>query len=228
MTVNPADKTLDLCWKRIGVWGDKSCPALPRHVHCRNCEVYVSAAAQLLDRPPPAGYQADWTARVAAPRQARRTGTRSVVIFRVATEWLALPATFLQEISERRPVHAVPHRQDRLVKGLVSVRGELLICISIGELLGISGAPAPGRAGQPGGKIPERLLVTASGHERLAFPVDEVSGVERYHPDSLQPVPATVSLATARYSVGLLPWRNRNVGVLDHELICYTINRGLA
>ena len=228
MTDTPQKKSLDVCWKRIGVWGDKSCPKLTRHVHCRNCEVYVAAAAQLLDRPPPDGYREEWTARVAAPRQLRLTGTRSVIIFRVGQEWLALAACFFQEFSERRPVHTLPHRQGRVVKGLVNIRGELLICVSLGELLGIGAAPAPTRMNPRGSKTSERLLVAANGNERLAFPADEVFGIERYHPDDLQPVPATVSLATARYSTGLLPWRNRNVGVLDHELICYTINRSLA
>jgi chemotaxis-related protein WspD len=158
----------------------------------------------------------------------RLTGTRAVIIFRIGSEWLAWPAHFFQEFAERRPVHSLPHRQGRLVKGLVNIRGELLICISLGELLGIATAPAPDKATARGSRAPDRLLVAASGNERLAFPADEVFGIERYHPDDVQPVPATVSLATARYSTGLLPWRNHNVGVLDHELICYTINRSLA
>jgi chemotaxis-related protein WspD len=227
VTVNPAEEPLDLCWKRIGVWGDKSCPRLPHQVHCRNCEVYAAAAARLLDRPPPAGYWEEWTARVAAPRQSRRTGTHSVVVFRLGQECLALPVRLVQEVAERRPVRSLPHRQGRLVRGLVNVRGELLICISLGELLGIGAAPTTAPREHQGQKALERLLVAASGSERLAFPADEVYGIERYHPDDLQSVPATVSLAAARYSTGLLPWRDRSVGVLDHELVLYTINRSL-
>ena len=41
---------VDDCWNRIGVFGDKSCPRLERHIHCRNCEVYGAAAIALLDR----------------------------------------------------------------------------------------------------------------------------------------------------------------------------------
>ena len=32
---------IDDCWNRIGVHGDKSCPLLDEHVHCRNCAVYA-------------------------------------------------------------------------------------------------------------------------------------------------------------------------------------------
>ena len=39
-------EAIDDCWNRIGVHGDKSCPLLSEHIHCRNCAVY-SAAARL-------------------------------------------------------------------------------------------------------------------------------------------------------------------------------------
>ena len=32
---------IDDCWNRIGVHGNKSCPLLAEHVHCRNCAVYA-------------------------------------------------------------------------------------------------------------------------------------------------------------------------------------------
>ncbi|NOP35791.1 hypothetical protein, partial [Klebsiella pneumoniae] len=44
------DALIDDCWNRIGVHGNKQCPLLERHVHCRNCEVYAAAATRLLDR----------------------------------------------------------------------------------------------------------------------------------------------------------------------------------
>ena len=34
----------DACWRRIGVAGDRTCPELAQHVHCRNCPVYAGAA----------------------------------------------------------------------------------------------------------------------------------------------------------------------------------------
>ena len=43
-------RDIDDCWNRIGIYGDKSCPVLPEHIHCRNCSVYSAAATRLLDR----------------------------------------------------------------------------------------------------------------------------------------------------------------------------------
>jgi len=43
-------QAIDDCWNRIGIHGDKSCPLLAEHIHCRNCSVYSAAATRLLDR----------------------------------------------------------------------------------------------------------------------------------------------------------------------------------
>ena len=42
-TETPALGTVDDCWNRIGVSGDRSCPELQAHLHCRNCSVSSSA-----------------------------------------------------------------------------------------------------------------------------------------------------------------------------------------
>ncbi len=37
--------SVDDCWNRIGVRGDRSCPKLAEHIHCRNCPVHAAAAS---------------------------------------------------------------------------------------------------------------------------------------------------------------------------------------
>jgi chemotaxis-related protein WspD len=214
------------CWKLIGVWGDGKCPELPRHIHCRNCETYADAAARLLDREPPRGYFEEWTARIAQPRQPGLAGTKSIVIFALGGEWMALPTTVFQEVAELRPIHSLPHRSDGIIKGLVNIRGELLICVSLRDFLSLGTVATPARHSQRA--VYERLLVVAWQGERLVFAVDEVTAGQRYHPDALQPLPSTLALATGRYSIGLLPWRDRNVGVLDEALLFPSLNRHLA
>ena len=49
------------CWNRIGTSGDRTCPELQIHIHCRNCPVFASAARTFFDRPAPEGYLAEWT-----------------------------------------------------------------------------------------------------------------------------------------------------------------------
>lgn len=80
---------VDDCWNRIGVFGDKSCPQLERHIHCRNCEVYGAAAIALLDRYGSAlergddDYGQGETAQVQGAQ-------RSLLIFRLGEQWLAI------------------------------------------------------------------------------------------------------------------------------------------
>lgn len=225
-----ARPVVDDCWNRIGSHGDKSCPQLERHIRCLNCEVYHGAAAMLLDRPAPADYREAATRRIARRRVPKLAGTRSIVIFRIGAEWLALPTEVFVEILELRPVHSLPHRQDALVRGLTVVRGELLICISLPHLLGFeASAPAPESAGAAKHHgVYERLLVVGRDGSRVVFAVDEVHVGVRYHANDLKPVPSTVSQSASSYTLGLLSWEDRNVGVLDESLVFYTLGRQLA
>lgn len=229
----PPTKHLQDCWNQTGVWGDATCPRLAEAAHCRNCPVYASAAAQMLHGEPPAEYLAEWSGRLASPRLAAETkATEAAMIFRLGAEWLALPAAVFQEVAEPRPVHSLPHRRGRLLQGLVNVRGELLICVSLDKLLGIeptASAPAARGDGQgrSEGAIYERLVVVLSEGGRLVFPVSEAHGIERFVPERLQPVPATLGLASARYTRGILPWRGHSVGCLDDGPLFHTLNRSL-
>ena len=220
---------LDACWNRIGNFGDKTCPELKQHIRCLNCEVFRAAAANLLNRESPEGYLDFWTERLARPIQAKLAGTRSIVIFRIGGEWLALPTEVFLDVVELRPIHSLPHRQDALVRGLTVVRGELLICISLPHLLGFEvSASASLNERQKGRRVYERMLVVGQKGERVVFSVNEVHVGVRYHPDDLKPVPATVAQSTAPYTAGLLNWENRSVGVLDEALVFYALGRQLA
>src|SRR6187402_2475101 len=109
------DAPLEHCWKKIGIWGDRSCPELAVHGHCRNCPVYSTGAARLLDTEVTVDYLAEGARHYAQAKAELRVGEKSAVIFRVAGEWLALPAGIFQEIAPVKPVHSLPHRRDALV-----------------------------------------------------------------------------------------------------------------
>lgn len=178
--------------------------------------------ARLLDREIPQEYLREWTAHVAAKQDVVEVGTKSVVIFRIGTEWLALPTGMFQEVSEQRTIRTLPHRRGGILSGLVSVRGELLLCVSLEALLGLE------KAAEKEGNAPGRLLICNPPGGRLAFPVSEVHGVHHYSPADLRPSPATLAKAAGVYIVGVLPWKNRTVGCLDDELLFYALDKGLA
>ena len=217
------------CWNQAGVWGDSSCPRLAETAHCRNCPVYSSAAARLLHGEPPADYLRECTERLAQPRQsAEATKTDAVMIFRLGAEWLALPAAVFQEVAEPRPVHSLPHRRGKVLKGLVNIRGELILCVSLAGALRIEEkADANGARNGEARTVYERLLVVGTPGGRLAFPVAEVHGIEPFAPTQLHPIPETLALSSGRFTRGILSWKGRSVGCLDDGTLFQTLNRSL-
>lgn len=212
------------CWNLIGVRGDRSCPELRVHLHCRNCPVYSAGALGLLDTDAPAGYVAEQTQHFAKPKSATGLAMQAVVIFRIGAEWLALPAPCVKEVAERLPIHSLPHRQSGVILGVASVRGELLACLSLSRVLGLDESTAETQSLL----VHRRLLVLRHEQVRVVCPVDEVHSFYKFHPQDLDDVPATVSRAAATYTKKLLAWNGHSVGVLDAELLFHTLKRSAA
>ncbi|KQV89505.1 chemotaxis protein CheW [Pelomonas sp. Root1237] len=238
---------LDDCWNRIGIRGDGSCPELKQHVHCSHCPTHAAAALALLDRQAPPGYLADCTRHMAQAHEAGLAEVGSAVIFRIGAEWLALPTPVFQEVAALPAIHSLPSRRGGVVQGVANVRGELLVCVSLGSVLGLAHVAETGHARQR--LTLRRLVVIGLDGQRLGFAVDEMHGIRRFDPATLKPVPATVARATATYSKAILAWHEpatrppergrtpreapggsneRAVGLLDEQLLLYTIQRGLA
>jgi chemotaxis-related protein WspD len=189
-------------------------------------QLHWSAAARLLDRDLPEGYLDERTDFVSAQKHVIEPGTKSIVIFRLGLEWLSLSTGVFQEVAERSSVHKLPYYVNGVLSGLVNIRGELLMCVALDVLLGLTKSLEESRQREQTAK--ERLLVCNRGGDRLAFFANEVHGVHRFHPRDLKEVPATVAKGAATYTVGLLQWRDKTVGCLDDELVFYALNKGFA
>jgi chemotaxis-related protein WspD len=212
-------ESIDDCWNRIGIQGDHSCTLLDKHVHCRHCDVYASAAKQLLDRLPP-----DLDGQEAAANSAAAQTTdpaTPVLVFRLGAEWLALPSSGLVEVATTRPVHTLPRRSG-LVLGVCNVRGRLLICASLGHLLGLPAMTAE----TPARKSTARLLILGGTARGVVAPVDEVDGMEAFPASAIGPVPATIT--GAQFASGVVRHHDRTVGILDHARVMRAIERSLA
>ncbi|WP_354685039.1 chemotaxis protein CheW [Cupriavidus necator] len=218
---------VDDCWRRIGIRGDGSCPALAEHAHCRNCPTYAQAAATLLDAqgldalleelPDAASLAEDDRGESAA-----RGSAQSCLVFRIGDEWLALPTAALGEVTAPAPVHSLPHRRDAAVLGLAAVRGNLLACLSLARLFDGGAAPADTHGNG------SRFLILGQGRAAIALPVAEVSGIARVPQHAMQPLPATLARASARYTQALFADKDRTVGLLDAALVRQALTRSLA
>jgi chemotaxis-related protein WspD len=201
------------------VAGDRQCPELPAVGHCRNCNRYAELAVQMLDRAPPEGHLERATELLAQPEQAEAGDTRAVIVFRLAGEWLALPAELFEEISPLRPIRRVPHRGGGVLQGLVNVRGTLQLCVSLAALLDLdlpkNADPAPGA----------RLVIIGREGHRWAFAVDEVCGIHRLAPQDLREVPTTAAKFPTALAKALFAWRQTHAGLLDDQRLLEALER---
>lgn len=224
------DPTLEKkrCWNTIGVWGSDTprCTHLERLAHCRNCPVFIDAGRDLFDRKPPEGYLETWTRTLGAEKESKTKETVSVLVFRLGREWLAMGTQLFKEVSEVQPIHKIPHANDPAILGLINIRGELQLCISLHTLLEIEKQddmePTDGRLAT------YRMLVAEKDHCAWVFPADEVSGIFRYDPKGLQNVPATVSRAAATYTKGIFMLEDKKIGHLDASLVFSALNRRIS
>jgi len=229
MATNTSD-TLELtgerhdCWNQIGVFGDGTCPELAKVIHCRNCPVYAAGGRSLLEREPPAGYLREWTQALAeAKDEDEAEDTFSVLIFRLGLEWLALPTHVCQEVAEMRPIHTLPHRSGPVLLGLANIRGQIRLCVSLGELLGLQPADDSGRTTNH--KDQQCLVVIARGRDQWVILVDEIHGIQRFHIGAVRDAPVTVAKATPRLTKAVIDWQDTGVGYLDDELLFIALRK---
>ncbi len=186
----------------------------------------TGSVARLLGRETGDGELDLATAHVAARAEDASGLSQTLFVFRLGGEWLGLPAAIADEVIEPRPVHSLPHRREGLVRGLVNVRGQLTVCVSLEALLQLAASSGGSeRAGRQ--LLSRRLVVLAASGQRLAFEADEVHGSHRYDPASVGEVPATVALSGSPFSAGVLAMGQRSVGLLDAGLVIGAINRRL-
>ena len=220
MTKTPLQ--LDDCWNRIGVWSreESRCPELEKFIHCRNCNRYSAAGRQMLARPVPDEYRIEWTDRFSQSETTEAANASSVLLFRLGDEWLALDSACVNEITPFRTIHSLPHATNNLVKGLVNIRGELKICISIGSMLGLEKARDSHTENY---EIHERMIYIEKENNSFVFPVSEVHGIHHYSDKVLQPVPISVARSKQTFTAHILPWKQHHVGLIDHELLFYAL-----
>ncbi len=214
---------INRCWKRTGVWGDERprCLELDRVIHCRNCNVYIQAGRSLLQQDLPETYREECTEVLADKKEIEHIGTISVVIFKIAAEWFALPTRIFAEVIEPVPVHSVPHRKNSVLIGIINMHGEIQLCVSLKALFELEKEETDESRGC------RRMLVINRDGEKWVFPVHHIHGVHRLNPGMLQNVPVTVSKAKSTFTKAIFHWDGRQVSLLDEELLIYRLTRSV-
>ena len=101
---------------------------------------------------------------------------RSLLIFRLGEQWLAIATRCLAEVMPVSPIHVLPHRKNRGLLGVTNVRGTLVACLSLAELLDLEPVQDTRRSER---RVIPRMLILETDSGPLVTPVDEVSGIQR-------------------------------------------------
>jgi chemotaxis-related protein WspD len=221
------------CWKTIGVdGGDRSCHELQELIHCRNCTVYAQGGRSLFDQPLPPDYRQMLTTLVGDPRETTKKSSDqqslSLSLFRLEDEWFGLAAAVFHSVATVVPIRRLPGRSNGTFLGMVNFSGELQLCISLKQFLGIAEiAPAT----KTTALISPRMVMVQPDQENLdqrwVFAVDEFYGIERINPAQIQPPPTSIVKSKLHLTQGLFDWQGRSVSYLDAEQLFSTIGRRL-
>ncbi|KQZ80756.1 MULTISPECIES: chemotaxis protein CheW [unclassified Pseudomonas] len=212
-------QAIDDCWNRIGIHGDKSCPLLIEHIHCRNCAVYSAAATRLLDR---YALQQEDREHVSGTLQSE-VKTRSLLMFRLGEEWLGLATRSLVEVAPMQAIHSLPHQRSRALLGVANVRGALVACLSLVELLGLDGVSSVAT----GARVMPRMLIIAAHGGPVVVPVDEVDGIHAIDELVLEAASKSGNQANAKYTQGVLQFKGRSLRWLNEEQLLSAVTRSL-
>ena len=185
----------------------------------------AKSANKLLERAPESSYTEEWTALLAKEQdQPRDTHEVASILFRIGQEWLAFPAIYLHEVTNNKVVHKIPHQRNTMFKGLVNLRGQLRICISLGHLLEIKESAVPSKTH---GLNYKRMISIGRDGSQWIFPVDEVSGVYHFNLDHMKYVPVTVVKSKVNFLKGVILHEGMNIGYIDEELLFASLQRSL-
>ena len=227
MTTDKNNVPPEGCWHSIGVWGNvlPRCARLDEFIHCQNCDVFHTASLQAYERALPEDYRQEWTRELAGSKEEIVADSRSVIVFRIGDEWVAIATRLCHEISRMMKVHRLPHNKSQILKGVVNSGGEIRTCFSLGNLLGIA------RSGQMFGEGSHaayaRMIVMDVAGRRYVFPVSEISGLHHYREAELKPLPDTMRAASASYMSGVIKWKDKSVGCLDETLLTAQLERSI-
>ncbi|MDY6896597.1 MAG: chemotaxis protein CheW [Cyanobacteriota bacterium] len=229
-TINP-QSNIEHCWNVIGVTGNRSCRELSTYIHCRNCPVHSTAGRNLLERSYEENYRREWTDLFAQNTigdylksdNLAIKNTVTVMIFRLQQEWLAISAEVFQQTTPSNTVHTIPHRSNKILRGLVNIRGELHLCISLNNLLNLKVGDINNQSINP--VVYSRMLLMEKAGKAWVFAVDEVYGIHRFDCGELRNSAKNMMQINETFSKGFFQWKDYSVSYLDDELLFKVLDK---
>jgi len=136
--------------------------------------------------------------------------TIDVLLIRLADELYGVPSASVREVVRYRAYTPVPGSPPSL-PGILSQRGTILPAVELRSLLGLGIVPVTRAA---------RLVIVAHQEIDMALLVEAVLDLAALPADTLQPLPAALDPARARFLRGIANYEQQPVALIDlDELI---------
>ena len=148
----------------------------------------------------------------------------SAIVFRLGAEWLSLPVSMINEITMLRSIYDIPHNSNNKIRGMVNIRGELIICMSLGNLLGVE---KPDEDLIEEERSINRLIMIRDNKGYIVFPVSEICGIMHYNQKTISPPPDTVKKSRLDFVTGITDFNDKSIGCIDHEKLITCIQETL-
>ncbi|MBN1547935.1 MAG: chemotaxis protein CheW [Syntrophaceae bacterium] len=148
----------------------------------------------------------------------------SVMVFRINSRWLAIPTTLVRLVAELTVPHSIPGKTNSCFLGIVNAGGELTLCFSLAELLGITVHFEE----TPKGKGRPRLIVVGNVENRFAFAVDDVAGVHAVSVEDWESVTQGLFPSDRLEPVQIIVGDGLAAEVLNAQTLWHALNRSLS
>lgn len=176
------------------------------------------ASRILFDREVDRDTLAEWTAQAAAPKPSGETRRTGALLVRAGEEWIAIPASIIDQALPAGPIHKVPFLSNRTFLGLCNVDGELTPCVSLAALIGAQPGTSASRA---------RFIAVSTTRGRFALLVDEALGTHGFDPAALSPPPDTLARSPRPVIRAMAVMEGRHAAVADEERLAAALEECL-
>ncbi len=185
-------------------------------------KIEPSPALTLLNRPLPHDYKDSWTNILVQEKNVYNLELEELYLFfRLRSEFFALSAITLKQVSEVRKIHALPHAKTAAVKGIVNIYGQIKVCVSLENLLEL----APAETVNTNSITYSRMIVIENSGQTWVFVADEVLGLQKIAHSRFENVPINLHKSSVNFLKGILSWEGKSIGILDEELMFSSLRR---
>lgn len=213
------------CWENIGSAGTGICELLDEYNHCKNCPIYAQGGRRLFEREVSHDMISEWTSIISSPKEIEASNKISIVIFRIADEFIGINTNIFQEAIVDKVVHYVPFRTNHYFHGLINVNGELLMCVSLASFFNLATVNYENNSSR--NKLFKNLLIIKDKYLRFAFPVDEFFGVFSVSKDIFKSPPLMITKADFSSSDSIIEIKNKKIAIINEKKLFSIIDKKL-